>query len=181
MRKVFIGILVVISGMAAVSVSAFQDRYLTHDNFGLIVDKHERARHFAVCAAIFEVAAVVHENLFDQPAQGKQMRELSYGAKVAVSMTFVSDMGDLNRDGIKERFKATWDFAKLMAETMPATVATVLEADMSKATDEDSLMNVLKPIFETATICMNNLKFQQVMIDLWRELAMSGLVTSPPK
>ena len=179
MRKFFIGILVLISGMAAVSASAFQDRYLTHDNFALIADKHERARHFAVCAAIYEVAAVVHENLFDQPAQGKQMRELSNGAKVAVSMTFVAGMGDLDDDGFQERFNATWDFAKLMAETMPATVTTALEADMSKATDEDSLMNVLKPIFETATICMNNVKYVEEMISLWRELAMSGILTTP--
>ena len=179
MRKNLFAVLIVLSGMVSISANAFQDRYLSHDNFALITDKHERARHWAICAAIYEAVAVVHENLLNQAAQGKQMRELSNGAKLAVSMTFVSEVGDLNSEGLKERFKATWEFARLMSSTMPATITTIIEADMSKATDEESLMNIVEPIFETATICMSNLELQQVMIDFWRELSMSGIITIP--
>jgi len=183
MRKIFIAGLGLLSMAIVNSVNAFQDRYVAYEKFALINDKHERARHWAICAAIYEASAVVHETLFNQPADAKQMRELSNGAKVAVSMTFVAEMaaemGDLEASGLVDRFKATWDFAKLMSNTMPETIKTVIDADLSKVTDENSLMDALKPIFETATICMSNVELQQAMINLWRELAMSGLLTVP--
>ena len=178
MRKNLFMVLIVLSGMVSISANAFQDRYVSYDNFTRISAKHERARHWAICAAIYEAAAGVHEKLLDQAAEGKKMRELSNGAKAAVAMTFVSGM-DLNTEGQIERFKSTWEFARLMAVTMPATVATAIEADLSKATDEQSRMNAIKAIFETVPICMGNLELQQALIDFWRELAMSGLITIP--
>ena len=81
-------------------------------------------------------------------------------------MTFATDDFD------KERFNATWTFAKTALDSMPQVQMTSMLADL-----EQRGMDSWMPDFgATMKACTDNLQAQQVHVDSWRGLATSGLL-----
>jgi hypothetical protein len=65
--------------------------------------------------------------------------------------------------------------SKMQGETLPDSQYTALMADLERLDADKFSANVLA----TQTVCLDNLPRQQMYIDLWRELAKSGLLVLP--
>ena len=62
-----------------------------------------------------------------KPARAKQIKDLSNGATLAVTMAHVSD--GLVEDITPERFDALWMYSKSLGESIPETMRTMILAD----------------------------------------------------
>lgn len=179
-RYILIFLLLIASAPAA-QAEQYVSKYISDKPIVLIEGKHDRARAWATCAAIYKTVANLIEHAENMPAEAKLFRKLSNGAEVAVAMTFVRDTfkGDVQNIS-PERFNATWAFAKTAMEEMPAIAQTEIEINAtleSSQPGQDGKTSERIEIYNAAEICMNNVEAQDTLIDLWRELATSGLIT----
>ena len=61
-------------------------------------------------------------------------------------------------------------------------VQTVINANIERGKKgTTSIKDEIQAIIDGTTICMKNVKLQQTYIDIWKELATSGLLTLPKK
>lgn len=152
--------------------------YVTQKQFLFSGDKHEQARTWATCAALYNTLSGLYQ-LRDNPAQAKEFNNLGNGAEVAVAMTFVVSAFGASLENVSpSRFNATWDFAKVAMKEMPSAQQTTISANIEmgmKGTTE--LKNEVQAVIDGATICIKNRELQQTYINIWRELATSGLLT----
>ena len=138
-------------------------------SFILIEDVNRQAEAWATCSAVWDIMAIMTGD--DSKSQAEQYSNLSNGAKMAVAMSYVSDLAKAN-DSDKGRFNATWTFAKTALESMPQVQMTSMLADL-----EQRGMDSWMPDFgATMKVCTDNLQAQQVHVDSWRTLATSGLL-----
>jgi hypothetical protein len=138
-------------------------------SFILIEDVNRQAEAWATCSAVWDIMAIMTGD--DSKSQAEQYSNLSNGAKMAVAMSYVSDLAKAN-DSDKGRFNATWTFAKTALESMPQVQMTSMLADL-----EQRGMDSWMPDFgATMKACTDNLQAQQVHVDSWRGLATSGLL-----
>lgn len=166
----------------AVGAQDFSSKYLRDVEIQTIQEKHERARVWATCAAVYDTAAVISERIQKKPVEAKEYRQMANGSEVAVAMTFVSDviinLDKKNTELIAAKFNATWDFAKTAMNAMPETIKTTINANLERAFKGDGdLDSEITNIYSAVGICMKNVKAQQAYINMWRELASSGLLT----
>ena len=137
--------------------------------FILINNVNRQAEAWAACSAVWDFMAML--TVEDSEAQAKQYSNMGYGAKMAVAMSFVSDLVKAD-DFDKDRFEATWRFAQTAAKSMPDVKMTAILADSeSRGADAWSL-----DLGATITVCKDNLEGQQAHVDGWRALATSGLL-----
>ena len=141
--------------------------------FVVIKDVNRQAEAWAACSASYEIMSAI---LASQPARSQQMKELSNGAGVAVTMTLVTDALDTNIS--PERFNALWSYAKLAGKEWPKTQRTAILAD-AEALGAEGSERFAEKLVATIEVCTNNLDAQQMYIDSWRELAKSGLLKLP--
>ena len=137
--------------------------------FFLIKNVNRQAEAWATCSAVWDIMAML--TVEDSEAQAEQYSNMGYGAKMAVAMSFVSDLVKAD-DFDKDRFEATWRFAQTAAKSMPDVKITAILADSeSRGADAWSL-----DLGATITVCKDNLEGQQAHVDGWRALATSGLL-----
>lgn len=154
--------------------------YVTQEQFDPRGDKHELARTWSICAALYNTLSSLNR-AWEKPAQAEHFNNLGNGAEVAVAMTFVVDAFGTSAENISQsRFNATWEYAKVAMKEMPSVQQTEINANLEmgmKGTTE--LADEIQAIVNGATVCIKNAKLQQTYIDMWRELAMSGLLALP--
>ncbi len=141
-----------------------------------IKDVNRQAEAWGTCSAAYDVMAMVIGE--SNPAQAKQYNDLGNGASLAVAMSHVAD--GLSSDMDPERFNSMWNYSKTLADSIPETKTTMILADAETLGDSKAEEFITK-LAETVKICMANLKGQQAYIDIWRELAKSGLLEMPNK
>lgn len=141
--------------------------------FLTIVDVNRQSEAWATCAATYNTMA---ELFGDTPAQAKQFKELGNGAAVCVTMSLVAK--DLNDDITPSQFNALWGYAKMAGIEWPKSHMTTILAD-SERTPKENTNKFLSKLTNTFETCMANLEGQQFYIDMWRELAKSGLLQAP--
>jgi len=180
MRFIIFVTALLLPALASAEASA-REPYMTQEKFLFSDDKHEQAKNWATCAALYNTLAELNQSLWNNPAKAKQFSNMGNGAEVAVAMTFVIPaLGTSSEDVSQSRFNATWDYAKVAMKEMPSAVQTAINANLEmgmKGTTD--LKNEVQAVIDGATVCMKNIERQQTYIDIWRELATSGLLTLP--
>lgn len=160
-------------GMSIASASSGATYLAEEKPFIAIKDVNREAEAWATCAASYDIMA---ELIGPQSARAQQLSELANGSELAVTMALVID--DLSEEMEPERFEALWTYAKHAGQEIPKTRRTAILADAETLGSDNSEMFVNK-ISETVKICVENLELQQMYIDMWRELAKSGLLKLP--
>lgn len=139
----------------------------------LIDDPNRQAEAWGACAAAYQIISDV---LKSDSAQAKQFHNLSIGASVAVVMTHVS--AGLKDDMSQERFNALWGFSKTLMDSVPEVQRTTILAD-AESLGKSGKSAFIEKLGATLKICTANLDGQQAYIDMWRELAKSGMLILP--
>lgn len=164
--------------LLAFNRAVFSENSLSYANdsipFAAIDNVNREAEAWGVCAAAYDIAAELLET--NNPAQAKQVRELGNGAEMAVIMSHVSD--GLTKDITPERFNALWNYSKTLGTSISESQMNMMLADAERLAGENPNLFVDK-ITSTINVCKTNLESQQIYIDLWRELAKSGLLKLP--
>jgi hypothetical protein len=165
----------------AASEGANRTPYVEKEQFQLTGNKHEQARLWATCAALYNTLAALNDTVWKNPAQAKQFNNMGNGAEVAVAMTFVvSAFGTSTKDLSPSKFNATWDYAKVAMKEIPAAQQAAIDANMELGLNgTTNLKDEVQAIIDGANVCIENVELQQTYIDIWRELASSGLLTLP--
>jgi hypothetical protein len=101
------------------------------------------------------------------------MKELGNGASLSVTMAILAK--DLKEDISPTKFKALLSFAQLAGTEWPKSHMTSIAADAERY-EEKNIGMFFNKLQTTIDICIKNLDGQQVYVDMWRELAKSGLV-----
>lgn len=139
-----------------------------------IADVNRQAEAWALCAATYDFLAETLSEI--KPAQSKQFSEVANGAEAAIIMAII--MNGLDPEISPERFNALLAMAKLSGTELPKTRKTMLDAEL-ESTSKNEESKFIANLSATAEVCMKNLPDQQNYIDLWRELAKSGLLKLP--
>jgi len=137
--------------------------------FILIDDINREAEAWATCSAAWDIMATLEER--NSTAQAEEFSNLSNGAKLAVGISLVADLA-MADDVNKDRFNATWEFAKTAMESMPEVQTTSILANLERRGMESWMPDFLAAV----TVCSENLESQQLYVDMWRGLATSGLL-----
>jgi uncharacterized lipoprotein YehR (DUF1307 family) len=144
--------------------------------FFTIHDVHRQAEAWAICASAWLIASELMT--IDSPAKSQQFKETYNGAKIAVGMTY---MNEIITDKVSDqsllasKFNSTWEFAKVAMESLPESQFTVMVADLENSDN----ITWLKNHSATLQVCDQNMETQQHYIDMWRDLATSGLLVFP--
>lgn len=141
--------------------------------FLAIEDVNRQSEAWATCAATYNAMA---ELFGETPAQSKQFKELGNGAALCVTMSLVAK--DLNENITPSQFNALWSYAKMAGSEWPQSHMTTILADAER-TPKENANQFLGKLTNSFEICMGNLEGQQFYIDMWRELAKSGLLQTP--
>lgn len=136
--------------------------------FLLIDDVNRQAEAWATCVAVWQIMS---ELFNESKAQADEYSNLANGAKMAIVMTFVSSVISEDKSNPK-KFSSTWTLAKTLMDSMPEVKLTSIMADL-EARGMDAWSEDFKP---TLAQCTNNLETQQMYVDSWRSLAVSGLL-----
>ena len=160
------------------ALSSDGNSFIQYDEpFVQISDPHRQAEVWATCHVAYEIYSRLAAKA--EPAQSEQFHQFANGAKVAIIMTYIRDaMGDMDPktpEASTKRFNAGIEFGKLAAESLPETKATALMAILESG-DEGQKTQWYADLGATINNCVANLEGQQVLIDLWRHLATSGLL-----
>ncbi|MDT0603426.1 hypothetical protein [Thalassotalea castellviae] len=147
--------------------------HATNKKFLEIKDVNHQAQAWGICSAVFKITATFFP---EQNAQARQLLDFARGAELAVIMTHVSD--GLDKDISPERFSALWSFSKQLGDSIPEASLTGIQADMERL-GKDGQEQFINKLSASMKICSDNLKAQQSYIELWRELAKSGLLKNP--
>jgi len=139
-----------------------------------IKDPNRQAEAWAMCAASYDVMAEILTST--APARSKQLADLANGAELAVMISMVANK--LDKDLTPEKFNNLWGFSKISGAELPKTRRNVLLADFESDNSEGSVVFVAD-LSKTVEVCASNLEDQQTYIDIWRELATSGLLQMP--
>jgi len=150
--------------------------------FVLIADTNAQATEWATCAAIYQLVA---ESLATDPKtanQAEQIRQQGNGAKLAITMSFVadafSDMQSPPSDGDLARFNAGLEYGKVAMTALPPTQMTAILADLERTKLlNDNIDAWQEKLLNSFKVCLSNGEGQQSYVDLWRELATSGLIS----
>lgn len=137
-----------------------------------IEDPHEQARAWGICHATYEFFSQTYAE--SKPASSQYLHNLSLGAKLAITVSFVTSR--LLDEGEKADFPAIWDTGKMMAESIAENSLTQLRM-LIEVGDLNELVVELAEI--NMKICSDNSKYQQMYIDIWRDMYAQGLLVSP--
>ena len=146
---------------------AFSGPYLNSDTpIHQIENVHRQAEAWATCAATWTILSSVAE---EGSPKAEHFGQVANGAKMAIAMTYISDLPD---DVSPERFRSTYKFTQTAMDAMTETVYTSIMADMGSK--EGDIW--VEDLFSTRAVCEQNLDGQQMYVDLWRNLATSGIL-----
>ena len=169
LKNLSLGLVAVVGAVSAADDAGVS--YVEADKpFLEISDVNREAEAWAMCSAAYNALSEILSQ--EQPARAKQMNQLANGAEVAVTMSLFSD--GLASDISSDRFESLWSAAKLSGTEIPKTSRTMLAAEAES--NPDDFMHNMMATFE---VCMDNISAQQMYIDMWRELAKSGMVRLP--
>jgi hypothetical protein len=146
--------------------------------FVSITDVNQEAKAWAICSASYELVSEITRDMLNQPAMAEHLMNLSRGASLAVGISQVADM--FGQEGLPstERFNSTWAFSKHTMEEIPKAQMAWILAD-AELLGEEGFDIFVQKLGATVQVCQSNLKEQQMYIDLWREIAKSGLLEIP--
>lgn len=152
--------------------------YVTDSIFINIDDVNREAEAWAVCSASYELLSKFVE---EKEATSKVLLEKSNGAKMAVVMSIVFDKVDRREaeDFTVKEFNATWSYSKLAMQSLPESKMASIMADAERLSAAGQIQQFVDNLTDTIEICQRNSDGQQMYIDFWRELAKSGLLTTP--
>lgn len=176
----YVSALILLVSSVAFAENPERAPYVTIEEFLFSGGKHKQARAWAKCAALYETLAEINR-AWDNPEQAKQLDNMGNGAKLAVGMTFVvSNLGTSPEEFSVSQFNATWSYAKVAIEEMPSVERTAINANLELAKKSTADLKIeIQAIIDGVTVCAKNSEAQQGYIDIWRELATSGLLTTP--
>jgi hypothetical protein len=133
-------------------------------------DIHREAQAWGICAAAYDLMAEILQE--SAPARAKLLSDLANGAELAVIISMVTR--EIDDEMTPEQFDNVWNFSKISGGEIPKTMLNVLLADL-EADNSEGKNTFLADLGETVAVCASNLEGQQTYIDMWRDLAKSGL------
>lgn len=136
-----------------------------------IENPNREAEAWAVCSASLDILAEIV--LEDSPAQAKEISQQANGASVAIAMSIIMD--GIDEEKSPEQVSNMMKFAATQMTSLVDVQGTAILSElemMSKSSQTDKFMDKLG---NTAVVCTKNLEAQQMYIDMWREMAKSGL------
>jgi len=139
-----------------------------------IQDPHREAEAWGICAAAYDLMSEIMQE--SAPARAKQLGDLANGAELAVIISMIAS--EIDDKMTPEKFDNVWNFSKLSGGEIPKTMRTRLLADLESDSSKDKSV-FLSNLGKTVAVCAGNLESQQKYIDLWRDLAKSGLLKIP--
>ncbi|WP_025442279.1 hypothetical protein [Vibrio parahaemolyticus] len=139
--------------------------------FATYDDVNKEAQAWGICSSVYLIGSEIFTST--QPATAKQYKQLSNGAKLAIVMTHVQD--GLTEDIDPDRFNSLWTYSQSLMDSIPETALTMIMAE-GERTPANKKSEFMDKIANTMAVCQNNLNLQQAYIDMWRELAKSGLL-----
>jgi hypothetical protein len=84
----------------------------------------------------------------------------------------------LRPDLTPEGFSALWNFSKTLGDSITEIQTTRIMADAERLGNE-GVTTWIEKVLATTKICTQNVEAQQTYIELWRELAKSGVLAIP--
>ena len=75
-----------------------------------------------------------------------------------------------------KEFPNVWKFAQIQIESLRDTQSTMILSDLEMMTENSQQEQFMAKLLKTIEICSSNAETQQMYVDMWRELAKSGLV-----
>ena len=148
------------------------ESYLNTDKpFLTIEDINRQSEAWGTCSATYRLTSMLFAD--SQPAQAEEYKNYSNGAKIAVIMANVGDA--LDEGTSPARFSSIWAFSKALGDSIPESQFTRIMAD-AESLRGSGLGGFETKLLKTMQVCLDNLEGQQNYIDLWRELAKSGLL-----
>lgn len=164
-----------------------EDSSFVRDDIPLISieDPQRQATEWATCVAVYEIFADIFRSDPALQSQSDQLHQQANGAKVAVFMALVGDAIEKvnekdDASASMNRISASVNYGKIAMQEWPKTQATQIMAEMERAKrltgGTDAVMQKMN---STLKVCLNNADGQQAYVDLWRSLAMSGLLEFP--
>lgn len=133
-------------------------------------DIHREAQAWGICAAAYDLIAEILQE--SAPARAKLLSDLANGAELAVIISMVTR--EIDDEMTPEQFNNVWNFSKISGGEIPKTMLNVLLADL-EADNSEGKSTFLADLGKTVVVCASNSEGQQAYIDMWRDLAKSGL------
>ena len=133
-------------------------------------DVNRESEAWATCAAVY---SIVSEVFSSKKALSKQYGDLSNGAELAVIMSHVKD--GFTKDISPEKFNSLWLYSKTLGDLIPETRMTIILSER-EILGEEGAEKFNEKLINTVKMCQENLDGQQMYIDMWRDLAKSGLL-----
>lgn len=127
-----------------------------------------QAEAWATCAALYRIYAALFEE--DAPATAMTFSNQANGADVAIMMTYIG--ASIDEGDSADAFVATAKFAATAMESLPETQSAWILA-MAETQDPEKWFLDAQA---TMDYCVSNQEAQQFHVDMWRELAQSGLL-----
>ncbi|MEW8441478.1 MAG: hypothetical protein AB2689_25290 [Candidatus Thiodiazotropha taylori] len=151
-----------------------------------LTNVHDAARAWGVCAAAYNVTSEIYEELLEQPAQAKQMRQLSNGAEVVIAVMYLLDgLKDIEEDDfdhMSKAFKSSWEYGKEAMNSIPETQYVSMVADGERLVMAGAdYKEFVDSIFMTTRVCVESLEVQQMHIDIYRDFVRKGWLAQPEK
>ena len=150
------------------------DSYLPHiSNIAELTDLNRQADAWATCSVIYDFySEIVSSN--ETTATTELLKQQSNGAIMAILM---SQLIGLEESASEEQFTATYKYGQHLMETLPSQKELQIKSELEMlSVQKKPVAPVTDRILNTFKVCQSSLSLQQAYIDLFRELAKSGMI-----
>lgn len=148
--------------------------YLPHINdISEITDPNRQAEAWATCAVIYDFYSDLIGSS-QTKATAELLKQQRNGAKISILM---SQLIALKEDSSDDEFKATYKYGQHLMEVLPSQKELQIQSDFELLSGQNkTIEHLTNKILNTYKVCQNSSRLQQTYIDLFRELAKSGLI-----
>lgn len=163
-------ILIILLSFNVQSFAADNGSFLQYKDFEAINNIDRESESWATCSAVYGLLSEVYSDT--SPAESAEYKDMANGATMAIMGAHLSDLIDSFEDRsdiTPDRFAAALKFAQLMMAEQPTTMLNSILASLNRNAEETQ-----KKLINSTQICLSNLEFQQVNIDIARSLMKSG-------
>jgi hypothetical protein len=156
-----------------ISVMAESDSFITENEVFIAIENPNReAETWATCSAALDIFSVIIAK--DAPAQAKQLHQLANGSAMAIAMSLIAN--ELEEDVNPKQFPSLFKFAQSQIDSLVDVKSTMLISEFEMMKQNSQQEQFMTKLTKTIEICSSNRESQQMYVDMWRELAKSGIL-----
>ena len=139
--------------------------------FLAIENPHREAEAWATCSASLDILAEIAAE--DSPAQAKQIHQSANGAGVAIAMSIIAD--GIDEEKSPEQLSNMMTFAVTQMDSLVDVERVAILSELEKMSQNSQADKFMEKLGNTAAVCSKNAETQQMYIDLWKDMAKSGM------